>query len=84
MSTKLNDEHERAVREVRQKVGAAVATRAAEQARKSTGWQRVVWWLVAAGGAVVAWWYGPGLLEQQQPTPTPPAPAAEISNAIDQ
>ena len=84
MSTRLNDEHEKAVRETRRKVAEAVSESASRAAKNTSGWQRVVLWVVAAGAAVVAWWYSPGIADQQQPeVEAPPAAVAPVEVGSD-
>lgn len=85
MSTKLNEEHEKAVRETRRKVAEAVSEGASRAAKNTSGWQRVVLWVVAAGAAVVAWWYSPGVSDQRQPeVEAPPAAVAPVEAAEDE
>lgn len=72
----INEEHEKAVRETRVKVATAVQKGATEQARKSTGWKRVVWYIVAGAAALAGWWYGSATSQVQPPVDAcPPAPA---------
>ena len=76
MSKTLNEQHEAAVRATRVQVAQAVQGRAAEMARQSTGWRRVLYWLLAAGATVAAWWYGSATSQVQPPVDAcPPAPA---------
>lgn len=70
----INERHERAVAETRQKVAAAVANSASDLAKKSTGWRKVVLWVVAGAATVAAWWFGVSA-EQSQPETTAPVPA---------
>ena len=70
----INERHERAVAETRQKVAAAVANSASDLAKKSTGWRKAVLWVVAGAATVAAWWFGVSA-EQSQPETTAPAPA---------